>query len=125
MLSCMAAQQISRQQRAVAERLVKLPRDPGHQRSRLFDGEPFEMVLGLKELCHALRMATFIEARLVEADAEGLERAPGNVARCKCGDCRAVYTAGKKGAQRDVSDEPALDRPVEQIAQALSPFTFG
>src|SRR6186713_2746934 len=62
--------------------------------------------------------SAFIEPRLRKRDGEPVERPPGP-SRCECGDHGRVDATRKKECNRHVTDEVAVDRPLEGFADEL------
>ena len=77
---------------------------------------------GAESLRDRACVAALVEARFVEADAEGVELARGRVLRGERGDGGGIDAAAQKDAERHVGHEPALHRALELCTNLFTPL---
>jgi len=121
--SCLAAQQVRREDRRIADGLVKASGDLRQEPSPFFEGKNAEVELHSQPVGEHPRVPGFVETRLLEADGDRLDAAgkAGGVG----GHGRRVDPAAEKEPQRHVRDHPALHRPRQKLVDPLAVLGFG
>ena len=119
MLAGQAGDEIGRDLRRVAERLVVDRGQPGYDRPGLLRPDVQLGVVGTQVSRNSSSVLRLVVVRLVEADGEGADR-PFALGLHQRHDQRGIDAAGKEGAERHVGDHLLADRSPEPALQRLN-----
>ena len=116
------AEQVSRQQRAVAVGLVEARENLGQQIPRARETERLGAVPRTDLPGHAIRERQLVVGGLVEADAEGPQLPGRKIFRRQGRDERRIDPAAQENAQGHVGHHAPAHRRAEQLPQLLAPL---
>ena len=118
MLRREAREQIGRNDRGVAERLVKIIHDVRQQRVRLANVQHVHMMIRPQNFGDLIRVARFVVRRLIKANRERLHFRRRFAGQCR--DRAGIHAAAQENADRHVAAQQAhAHRFAEQLQQFL------
>ena len=115
----MAREEVRGEDRRVRERLVQELRHRREQLEQRLLAEHLLVVIGFEALGDRPRVGGLVEARLTEADREGLDRAGRKRLGHHRDDRARVDPAAQERAERDVADEPAADCLTQELSKLV------